>query len=332
MKKENNIIKNAVSGINMTYSEKERLINACNQAQLKEKTPSHITNRRIAVVAVCFVLLLAMATVTIASREYLKTKVNNTPHIPEESIEKNDNSVICNSEGKGYYISCNGVAGDDEQVYLDITLNKKDNSAVFKTEEEVSVIRCNLWDAVLEFADGYQKKIYFLMLEDSTDSQYHLEGHILFYNDEKQYLGQDAELYIGGVSADLSDDSSVEICRFDDPLKVTVSVDSTVRTVEFDIGEFTILDSGIEIKSAEISASKVSLYGDCNITGPIYDLESVMDEAYLICGGEQIPLGSKTDAGTLPDGRFTIGWISKTVIDPEAITAIYIDGKTIELN
>ncbi|MBR4881200.1 MAG: hypothetical protein IKU19_04660, partial [Clostridia bacterium] len=233
------------------------------------------------------------------------------------------------TEDSGYYVTCNGIAGDGQPIYLDITIAKKDNSPILKTEEGVSVIRVKPCKSVLEFEDGYQKEVYYLMLEDSTDNLYHLEGQALFYNDEMHYIGQDAKLYIGEVTADLSDDSSTVIYSFDEPLHITVCANTDMRSVTFDEGEFTLLDGGIKFNSAEIGASKVILYGDCTIEGPLYELEEIMDNAYLICNGKEIPLGGKSDGGTLSDGRFTISWLNASVIDPESVTAICINDKFI---
>ena len=320
----NNSIKKVVSRIEMTDEQRSRVINACREAEGR-KTPVFRVNKKLLAAAVCTVLLLVTAFTAIATRQYLENKTHNTPHIPNESMTENPTVT----ENGGYYVTCNGVAGDGQPLYFDITINRKDNSPILKTDEAVNVIRVKLDGSILEFADGHKKEVYYLMLEDSTDNVYHLEGQALFYNDEMQYIGQDATLYIGEVTADLSDGSSALICSFDDPLTVNVSADTDIRTVSFDNDEFTLMDGGIRFRSAEISASKIALYGDCSINGPLYELEEIMDNAYIICNGKEISLGGKTDAGTLSDGRFIISWLNATVIEPKAITAICIEGKTI---
>ena len=73
-------------------------------------------------------------------------------------------------------------------------------------------------------------------------------------------------------------------------------------------------------------------YGECSVEGPMYDLQGILENAYIICDGKEIPLGAKTDAGTLPDKGFTIGWLTKTVIDPGKVTAICVDGKIIDID
>lgn len=60
--------------------------------------------------------------------------------------------------------------------------------------------------------------------------------------------------------------------------------------------------------------------------------DAFLENAYIICDGKEIPLGAKTDAGTLPDKGFTIGWLTKTVIDPGKVTAICVDGKIIDID
>ncbi len=325
--KKDNIIKKAVDSIEMTNEQRFRIINACKDAG-RRRTPVFRGSKKLLAAAVCTVLLLATAFTAIATRQYLENRTHNSPHIPSESLTE-DPHITEDSATNGYYALCNGVAGDGQPIYLDITIGKNDNSPVLKTDEGVSVIRCIPWESLIEFEDGYQKEVNFLMLEDSTDALYHLEGQVLFYNDEMHYIGQDAKLYIGEVTADLSDDSSVKICSFDDPIPVDLSVNTDMKTAYFDDGEFTLLDGGIVFDSVEITASKVILYGDCSIEGPLYELEEIMDNAYLICNGEDIPLGSKSGGGTLPDGRFTVSWLNATIIDPEAVTAICINGKTI---
>lgn len=328
--KKDNIIKKAVDNIEMTNEQRFRIINACKDAE-KRKAPVFKGSKRLLVAAVCAVLLLATAFTVIATRQYLENRTHNTPHIPRESLTENP-PITETNEDNGYYVTCNGVAGDGQPIYLDITIAKKDNSPMLKTEEGVSVIRAIPWESVLVFEDGYQKEVYYLMLEDSTDNLYHLEGQALFYNDEIHYIGEDAKLYIGEVTADLSDDSSAMICSFDEPISVSLSVNTDTKTVDFANGEFSLLDGGIVFNSAEITASKVTLYGDCSIEGPLYELEEIMDNAYLICNGKEVPLGGKSDGGTLSDGRFTIGWLNASVIDPESITGICINGKFINFD
>lgn len=325
--KKDNIIKKAVNNIEMTNEQRFRIINACEETE-RRRTPVFIGSKKLLVATVSIVLLLATAFTAIATRQYLENRTHNAPHIPSESLTEAPH-ITEDSNTNGFYALCNGVAGDGQPIYLDITIGKNDNSPVLKTDEGISVIRCIPRKAVIEFEDGYQKEVYFLMLEDSNDMLYHLEGQILFYNDELHYIGQDAKLYIGEVTADLSDDSSVKICSFDDPIPVDLSVNTDMKTAEFDNGEFTLLDGGIVFDSAEISASKFTLYGDCSIEGSLYELEEIMGDAYIICNGQEISLGGKSDGGTLPDGRFTVSWLNATIIDPKEVTAICIEGKTI---
>ncbi|MBQ3184283.1 MAG: hypothetical protein IJB57_11545 [Clostridia bacterium] len=325
--KKDNIIKKAVDNIEMTNEQKSRIINACEETE-RRKTSVFRGSKRLLVAAVCVVLLLATTFTVIATRQYLKNPTHNKSHIPNESMT--DNPTV--TEDSDHYVTCNGIAGDGQPLYFDITISKKDNSPIFKTDESVDIIRTMLNSSILEFTDGYKKEVYYLMLEDSTDNVYHLEGQALFYNDELQYIGQDAKLYIGEVTADLSDGSSALICSIDKPIPVSLSVNTDMKTVDFDRGEFTLLDGGIVFDSAEITASKVTLYGDCSIEGALYELEEIMDNAYIICNGENIPLGGKSDGGTLPDGKFTVSWLNATIIDPEEVTAICIEGKTIYLD
>lgn len=325
--KKDNIIKKAVDSIELTDEQRLRIINACNETE-RHNAPVFRGSKRLLAAAVCVLLLLATTFTAIATRQYLENRTHNTPHIQNKNIS--DSPTV--TEDSGYYVTCNGVAGDGQPIYLDITIAKKDNSPILKTEEGVSVIRVKPCKSVLEFEDGYQKEVYYLMLEDSIDNLYHLEGQALFYNDEMHYIGQDAKLYIGEVTADLSDDSSVKIYSFDKPISVSLSVNTDIKTVDFDNGEFSLLDGGIVFNSAEITASKVTLYGDCSIEGPLYELEEIMDNAYLICNGKEVPLGGKSDGGTLSDGRFTIGWLNASVIDPESITGICINGKFINFD
>lgn len=325
--KKDNIIKKSVSGIEMTDEQKARITQACKQACNRNT----YFNRRLAAVMVCVLLLATMAFTGIAARQYLKNSTQNKPHIPEDKMSE-EPSVTEDEDGSGYYITCNGVSGDGEKVYFDMTLGKQDDGVILKTNDGVDVIRCRPFDARLEFEDGYQKEVYFFMLDDSTDLSYHFEAFALFYSDEKHYIGQDAKLYIGDVTADLSDDTSVVVCSFTEPVSVNVTADTGMRTVDFDEGEFAILDGGFEFGYVEITATTVTLYGKCYIEGPVYEMEEIMDNAYLICNGEQVLLGTKHGGGTTVDGVDTVSWQNATLIDPDAVTAICIDGVTVYLD
>ena len=121
-----------------------------------------------------------------------------------------------------------------------------------------------------------------------------------------------------------------ELCSFDEGVRV--SLDFKHEAVDMTIDPVTIkLATGdIVIDSVSMTNSQVNLYGTCTAEGKLFDLN--LNDAYAICeDGGTVALGHKNSAGTLPDGTFTIQWQNETVIDPEKIVSIVVNGTAIDL-
>jgi len=325
----NDNIRSAFSKIGLSENAKRNIIAACNKSV--DAHASKVSFKRITAVAVC-ALLAVLSVFSVAAATgivKLNTNTNNKSHMVTEGTQ---HSSTVSSDG--YVLSCNSVSGDKDNVYFDVIVTKKDGAPLYQTADGEFITRYDTFDAFLTFPDGHKKEVFFMMMNDSTEYAYHLEGFSLFYNDEKQYLGKEAALSIGGLTVTVDDKVNEReiICRFDEPVTVMLSVNEKIKTSQFENGEFVIYNGGISIQSAQVEAAKVYLYGECSVSGPLYDLQELLEDAWLICDGEKVPLGGKTDCGTLPDGRFTIGWLCESVIDPDKVTAICIDKKTVSID
>lgn len=306
----------------------------------QEKERSKIRVKRA--VCLCTVSTLLMATAlfsAMAATNRLRFPFHNEPHITDTGDPVD---TVTSPSKDSYVLSCNAVAGDSERVYFDLTVVQKDGLSFSIVSGDEYVGRFDPYDAYIEFSDGYKKDIYFTVLGDSTDKIIHIEASSLFSNSEKKYFGQEAKIYVGGINAMVCSDVYTEefykgyvirpLCMFDEPLLVTLVADKTERHVTFDEGVFEILDGRIKLTRGEITATSVNFYGSCSIEGKIYELQDVLEKAYLICDGEKVPLGAKTNAGTEADGEFVVGWLCERVVYPDKVDAIFIEGKTIPLS
>lgn len=287
-------------------------------------------------------LIMTLVFSTIAATKKLRHPANNSPHIT--GTEAPITQTVSAPEVSDCVVSCNGVWGDRDLVYFDITVKKKDGTPIVVPEKGKYIRRFDPFGAFIELPDGQRKEIFFILMNDSDESYIHYEARALFYENEKKYLGKDAKIYMGDIRATLYwekyegteeyyKNGIIEtVCMFEKPLTVTLTVDETERSVKFEKGEFEILDGGIKLTRGSITAANVHFYGTCILQGTLYGLQETLKDAYLIYDdGTEIPLGHKTDAGTIENGEFTIGWIVETLIEPDRITGIRIDGITVAI-
>ena len=124
--------------------------------------------------------------------------------------------------------------------------------------------------------------------------------------------------------------STDELCSFEQG--VTVGLDFKCEAVDINVNPVTVkLATGdIVIDRVSMTNSQVNLYGTCTAEGKLYDLD--LNSAYAVCeDGSTVALGGKNSAGSLPDGSFTIQWQNETVIDPEKIVSIIVNGTAIDV-
>ena len=308
----------------------------CEGAKIRVRTT-------IALALISALLITALVFSTLAATRNLRHPANNYPHITgKDNLQSIPSST---PETGDCVISCNGVWGDEEVVYFDITVKNKNGAPIATVKEGQYIGRLDPFGHYIKFSNGYIKEIFFLLMNDSDESCIHYEARALFYENEKEYLGQDAYIHVGGIKSELyweeyegtdeyyKDSITETVCVFSEPLPVTITVNSAEKQVTFEDGEFEILDSGIKLTCGSISAANVHFYGVCTLEGKLYGLQDILKDACLIYDdGTTVPLGGKTDAGTLENGLFTVGWITGTLIDPERVTAIQIDGQTITID
>lgn len=337
-----NHIKSAYFKLNLTDSAKQRIIDNCNNSLEPKCYIPRVPLKYVAVTTVLLIVTIISAISIGASTENIKLKLpfENNPHIPNENLY-NDSESISNentiTNADGYILKCDVIAGDTERVYFDFTLKRKNNTPITELAENEYIYRFDPFDSYLEFDDGHRMELYFTMLKDSTEYVLHFEASALFLNKDKPYLGKDANICISGINIQISSPNqygvNTIICNLNDTIRVNVCVNNTVKTVTFEEDEFKILNGKIVIHRGELSATTTNFYGECFIEGTICDLKSIMDDAYLVYDGKYIPLGSKHNCGTINNGNeFVIGWLNENIVDPDKITAICIECKTIELD
>ena len=326
-------MKKTFNKINLCDGAKQRIIEKCISETIPHRSVVRVQMKYVVVTAILLIVSIATVLSIGAATDVFKFTLRNEnkPHVSKENQYIESEHSVINKDG--YVLNCNGIAGDTEHVFFDLTLVHKENKPIAELEENVQIDSYNLFDSYLMFSDGHQMDVYCTLLPDSTEYKLHFELYALFLNKDKPYLGQKAELFIGGINIQVSSPNGnrTVICKFQDSIDLNIIVDDTVRTVDFEPNEFEILNGGIKIKRGEITATCTLFYGDCYIEGPIYELCSVLCEAYLIYDGRHVPLGVKTIGGSI-NNEFVIGWWNETVIDPDKITGIYIEGKTIAID
>lgn len=326
-------MKNSFNKINLSYEAKQRIINNCVTEANKKDSFARIPLKYIAIVAT-FIIISTISILSIGAATdvfRINLKIEEKPHISEENLYTEDDHSVTNKDG--YILSCNGFAGDSSEAYFDLTLVHKNNTPIVKLEENERIDSFNLIDSYLEFDNGHKLETYCTLLPDSTEYKLHFELSVLFLNKDIPYIGQKAELFVSGINIQISSPNEKRntICELNDSIEVNIIVNNTLRTVNFEENEFEILNGGIKLKRGELTATRIEFFGDCFIEGPIYELNSVLCEAYLIYDNIHVQLGIKPIAGSI-DGEFVIGWWNETIVDPEKVTGIFIDGKLISID
>ncbi len=151
----------------------------------------------------------------------------------------------------------------------------------------------------------------------------------LVINDDTEFSDIDSYDLANIVGISVTEFNYNVLCSFKEPIRI--SGDYKNASVKTDFEEVTIkLEGGdIVLRRAEMNNAEISLFGDCTVSGPAYDLD--LESAFAILeNGEKIALGGKTIGGSTLDGECVIGWQLATTIDPEKIVEIHVNGAVVK--
>ncbi|MBQ7669586.1 MAG: hypothetical protein IJS45_02550 [Clostridia bacterium] len=123
---------------------------------------------------------------------------------------------------------------------------------------------------------------------------------------------------------------SETLCTFSSGVKISADFKNEVVDTSFDPVIIALDNGQIVLNSAHMTNTYIRLLGTCVGLG---ELDLALDEAYVVTDSvETVMLGSKHGVGTDKDGvTFSIEWQCETVIDPEKIAEIHVNGTVIKL-
>ena len=333
----NNRIKSAVQKLSLTESGKARILYGCRDYELTVSKRSPRVKWTL-IAATILILMLTVGAVAVVSLRSPMTEVKTHAGEDLEIVDTQDSIIFEPIEDDEYIVSCDSVTGGGTEVYINITVKRSDGAIMTDRVSGGGTLPFVFAHyAELKLSDGTTSTLTFVATNDSNESVFHMEGHTILIGCEESKITSllnGATVKLGDISCMIKDENGkyVEefvLCSLTRPITLRGNYKNTILNVNFEPVTISLADGDITFRSAEMKNVGIVIYGDC-YAQDISDLD--LKNAFAVLdNGEQMVLGHKTVAGVTTEGDFCIGWILDTVIDPEKIAEIHVNGTVIKL-